>query len=945
VGKDEQACLQALLAGLSPIEPTEKPVFPTGGPSKSPAFPPSKPPSTAIPHNLPTLQPFFGREEELAKIARALDPDERTWGALIDGPGGMGKTSLAARAAYACTPEQFERIVFVSLKSRELDDDGVRDLSGFLISGIKELFNELARELGRDDIAKVVEDQRPRLLLDALRGMKTLLVLDNLESLLKPERDTIFTFVKKLPHGCKAILTSRVRLGSGAEELILEKLGQDAALKTLAKLAETNSVLAKTSEAERIVLYRETAGKPLLLRWTAGQIGRGSCLTFTDAIAYLRSCPKGNDPLEFIFGDLVEDFSEAETRTLCALTCFTLLAKVEHIATVAGVARFSRVETEFSPTDSIMESRATTQQIETALKSLTNRSLVVPSEEFQTFTLVPLVADFLRVKKPDVMRETGDRLEKHAYALVMENGYRKHDCFPLLDAAWPLVTAALPRFLTGPNDPVQAICAALQFFLNFTGRWDERLALCREAEKYAMAAGDFVNAGWRACQAGWVHHRRGQSSELLACADRADSYWRRVEVGALERATALHLRGHVHRVARDYPTALGAYRQAVELYRSLGNETMEVARGLNALANGERVIGDMDAAERDFAEALRIAQVVDDREGVAYMTGNLAAVALDRRDWFSAENLSRRALPLAEKIGRLELIADDCCRLALALVRQGKSGEALTHARRAVDIFKKLYSPNLAVAQATLIECRRADSFARLNHGWIYNTTTLEGNMLSLTEVEQALKDPAAIFAHRPAEHVAATRAQGEALKLLADYLQADQDWTTDELFRLHTVLMQGSTVDSFKPIGAWKIEDNGTPVKLDGKNVWNDAYAAANHVRRLMDTWLAELNRRRQGDKEPFDDHVWLHATFVRIHPFADGNGRMARLLANLPLLSAGLDPVDIPATARDRYLSALASWQIACGPPSPNEPLFEKPELLEDFRVLCSSSRTSAD
>ena len=46
----------------------------------------------------------------------------------------------------------------------------------------------------------------------------------------------------------------------------------------------------------------------------------------------MRSCPTGNDPLEFIFGDLVEDFDAAETAALCALTYFTLPAKVEHIA-------------------------------------------------------------------------------------------------------------------------------------------------------------------------------------------------------------------------------------------------------------------------------------------------------------------------------------------------------------------------------------------------------------------------------------------------------------------------------------------------------------------------------------------------------------------------------------------------------------------------------------
>ena len=75
----------------------------------------------------------------------------------------------------------------------------------------------------------------------------------------------------------------------------------------------------------------------------------------------------GNDPLEFIFGDLVEDFSEAETTTLCALTYFTLPAKIEHITTIA-----ERDETE----------------TEHALKSLINRSLVV-------LTRAPLVFGLL----------------------------------------------------------------------------------------------------------------------------------------------------------------------------------------------------------------------------------------------------------------------------------------------------------------------------------------------------------------------------------------------------------------------------------------------------------------------------------------------------------------------------------------------------------------------
>src|SRR5437588_11858491 len=86
------------------------------------------------------------------------------------------------------------------------------------------------------------------------------------------------------------------------------------------------------------------------------------------------------------------------------------------------------------------------------LKELINRSIITSDVQETRFTLMPLVADFVRVKKPEVLRETGDRLEERAYALAVENGYRKHDRFPVLDAAWPTVAAALPRFLAGANE-------------------------------------------------------------------------------------------------------------------------------------------------------------------------------------------------------------------------------------------------------------------------------------------------------------------------------------------------------------------------------------------------------------------------------------------------------------------------------------------------------------
>lgn len=638
-----------------------------------------------IPHNMPALQPFFGREDELLQIAAALEPENRGWGILIDAPGGMGKTSLAVRAAHNLREGLFDKVVFVTLKSREMDDDGERKLTVFLISGLAELFNELARELGQDDITKAVETDRPRMILQALRDTNTLLILDNLESLTKEERDTVFTFVKRLPQGCKAILTARERIGTGAEELILGELEEEAGLETLAELATHNTLLARTSPEERVKLYNATTGKPLLLRWTAGQIGRGHCTNVDEAIAFLRSCPEGNDPLEFIFGDLVKAFTEAETKVLCALTYFTLPAKVEHIALIIGCAE---VEVKF------------------ALKSLSNRSLLVPSKEFDTFTLIPLVADFLRKSRSDIIREAGVHLDDKAYELAEQNGYNNHEKFSILDENWPIVAAALPGFLNNSKEKLENMCNAFRDFLHFTGRWDEWLAFSLATETRFAANNDFYNAGWSAFDAGWVYYLRKQATEVLAVAEQITEYWNKANAGIRERATAIRLRGMGYKIMKDYPAALNAYKESVALFREINTESDDVAILVNGIATIEEMLNDNEAAERDYKEALRIAIAIGFVWGQATYTGNLGCLMLDMGDLPAAEMYAYEALQLSEKVGRIELIAFNCSILGRALVKQDKKVDAIEYVKRALEIYTQLgLHDDIANVKALLQEC------------------------------------------------------------------------------------------------------------------------------------------------------------------------------------------------------------------------------------------------
>ena len=171
--------------------------------------------------------------------------------------------------------------------------DGERKLSDFLTPGYLDMLNEIARLLKQPDLAKPPETERARLLIDALAPAQALLILDNLESLPKDQQNRLFEFLSQLPPGCKAIATSRRRADVDARIIRLAKLDQDAALALIAELAMDRPLLANATAEERTHLYEETGGNPLLLRWVAGQLGKGRCRTVASRTGFTPQRPGG----------------------------------------------------------------------------------------------------------------------------------------------------------------------------------------------------------------------------------------------------------------------------------------------------------------------------------------------------------------------------------------------------------------------------------------------------------------------------------------------------------------------------------------------------------------------------------------------------------------------------------------------------------------------------
>jgi Fic family protein len=119
-----------------------------------------------------------------------------------------------------------------------------------------------------------------------------------------------------------------------------------------------------------------------------------------------------------------------------------------------------------------------------------------------------------------------------------------------------------------------------------------------------------------------------------------------------------------------------------------------------------------------------------------------------------------------------------------------------------------------------------------------------------------------------------------------------------------HTVLMRGLNVPNPRAIGAFRGEPGLENIQARvGSNYGANSVGVAAELKRFeakLQELVAELDARAPLGRELDADHLaavvdlcaWAHAVWVRIHPFANGNGRIARLWANYLAVRYGLPP-----------------------------------------------------
>jgi Fic family protein len=216
-----------------------------------------------------------------------------------------------------------------------------------------------------------------------------------------------------------------------------------------------------------------------------------------------------------------------------------------------------------------------------------------------------------------------------------------------------------------------------------------------------------------------------------------------------------------------------------------------------------------------------------------------------------------------------------------------------------------LASFNQRLAREWSIETGQIEGVYQLDRG-ITQTLIEKGINADLIPSQPGQKPPELI--------VAIIQDHADVLEGLFQFVKGERSISKGYIHELHAALLrhQDTTmmVDQFGNLfeskllkGKYKERPNN-PKKLDGSI---HQYAPPEQVDPEMER-LLRMHAEHEKKGVPVEVRAaWLHHRFTQIHPYQDGNGRVARALASLLFVKQGWFPIVVTRDDRPRYIDAL--------------------------------------
>jgi cell filamentation protein, protein adenylyltransferase len=202
----------------------------------------------------------------------------------------------------------------------------------------------------------------------------------------------------------------------------------------------------------------------------------------------------------------------------------------------------------------------------------------------------------------------------------------------------------------------------------------------------------------------------------------------------------------------------------------------------------------------------------------------------------------------------------------------------------------------------------------KLRMDWNYNSNAIEGNQVSRGETQLFLEHGLTAKG-KPFKDYLDIRGHDAAISFLKDLVSRREQLTEAVIRELHKILlvepykMPAETLDGKKStkvvrLGEYKTLPNH--VRTPNGSIYH--YASPEETPAMMGDLMRWYREQMDAaELHPVVIAALFHHRFTAIHPFDDGNGRMARLLTNMILMQHHLPPAVFRADKRGEYLLAL--------------------------------------
>lgn len=178
--------------------------------------------------------------------------------------------------------------------------------------------------------------------------------------------------------------------------------------------------------------------------------------------------------------------------------------------------------------------------------------------------------------------------------------------------------------------------------------------------------------------------------------------------------------------------------------------------------------------------------------------------------------------------------------------------------------------------------------------GLTWSSNALEGNSLTESETKVLLEDGLTVGGKPIRDYYEAT-GHASAYEFMYDFSK-DREVNESDIQMLHHLFYK--KIDTAQA-GVYRTEK----VIITGSKYSTPAPDKITGLMKEFISWFSE----NEGKIHPVEFAALAHKKFVFIHPFIDGNGRVARLIMNLCLLRAGYTIAIIPPILRADYIAYL--------------------------------------